>query len=150
MKITHKKLVSATKPVERDALAPISKLVKKLSRSLWNNLKKLAGIDIEKSEAGKNGIFYLRARTKNGNTFLVKAMPVPHNHNNYDLFFLTEDRLEPENRQDVPKEDIPEVIGEWAYERFDEDDPRLSKLLNDDTGENMLDDDKKSDTSSKD
>lgn len=53
MKITHKKLVSATEPVECDALAPISKLVKKLSRSLWNNLKKLAGIDIEKSEEGK-------------------------------------------------------------------------------------------------
>ena len=81
MKITHTSLTAAKESINCGALNDISGFLKKISKSLWTNLLSLSteGIDVDKSEQGKNGIFYLRATTKRGNKFAVNAVQFPVN-----------------------------------------------------------------------
>lgn len=140
MKITHKKLISAAETIECGALSNIADHIKKLSKTLWGALLKLAGdgISVDKSEAGKNGVFYLQARTKGGNKFAVRCTPRP-NSKNFDLAFLTEKGSDSQGVMDVPESELSETIALWAYEHFDEDSPELSSLIDEDTGESKLD-----------
>lgn len=140
MKITHKKIVSATETIECGALSTIADHIKKLSKTLWGALLKLAGdgISVDRSEAGKNGIFYLQARTRGGNRFAVRCTPRPHSKN-FDLAFLTEKGNDSQGVMDVSESELSETITLWAYEHFDEDAPELSSLTDEDTGESRLD-----------
>lgn len=140
MKITHKKLVSATETIECGALSTIADHIKKLSKTLWGALLKLArdGVTVDRSEAGKNGVFYLQAKTKGGNRFAVRCTPRP-NSSNFDLAFLTEKGSDLQGVMDVSESELSETIALWAYEHFDEDNPELSSLTDEDTGESRLD-----------
>lgn len=139
MKITHTSLTASKESINCSALDDISGFLKKISKSLWTNLLSLSteGIDVDKSEQGKNGTFYLRATTKRGNKFAVKCSPVSGKSGHYDLFFLTNKGMAPEMRQDVAETDIAKIIGKWAHEYFDRDSGKLSELT-DDAGADKL------------
>ena len=138
MKITHTKIESAQETISCSALDKIAGFVKKISQSLWSSLMSLGseGINVDRSEEGKNGIFYLRATTKKGNKFTVKCSPVAGKPT-YDLFFLTEVGVAPEMRQDVAEGDIAKVIGKWAHNLFERDAGKITELTDEEGQDRM-------------
>ena len=137
MKISHTK-IEATDSITCSALDAISGFLKKVSTTLWNGLLSIQkdGLQIDRAEKGKDGIFYLRAKTKRGNPFVVKCSPVKGKQS-YDLSFLTQTGVAPDTRLDVAEADIPKVIGKWAHEFFNRDSGTITELT-DEEGSDKL------------